>query len=249
MAVLRALADEGRPLRLADVQRKTGLQKSIAFRLLKTLEEARFVEQEPGTNRFHIGVGAFEVAQAYPRGSAPIRITRPYLQTLVEGSPHTAYLATLDGFEIVYLASVEGTGPLRVHVNPGGRNPAHATAVGKAMLAELDDARVLDLARAAGLPALTPNTITTSDELLACLREVRERGYALNFEEAYRGIGAVAAVVRDGPGPAALGITLAYATNLMSPDELSIWIERTTAIAHEISAALSGGAYDGGQAT
>lgn len=246
LVVLRLLAEEGVPLRLADVQRKTGLQKSIAFRLLKTLEDARFVEQEPGTSRFHIGVGAFEVAQAYPRGTSLIRVSRPYLQRLVEGSPHTAYLATLDGFEIVYLGSVEGAGPLRVHVSPGSRNPAHATAVGKALLAELDDTEVGELARAFGLPALTATTITSRRKLLECVREVRERGYALNDGEAYPGIGSVAAVVRDGSGTASAGITLSYATSLVADEELPGWIEQTTATAREISAALGGASFEDG---
>jgi DNA-binding IclR family transcriptional regulator len=246
LAVLRLLANERVPLRLADIQRGTGLQKSIAFRLLKTLEAGRFVEQEPGTSRFQIGVGAFEVAQAYPRGGSLIRACLPHLQALVEGSPHTAYLATLDGFQIVYLASVEGTGPLRVHVSPGRRIAAYATAVGKALLAELDDAEVDELARSYGLAALTPATITSRPGLLECIREVRDRGYALNMAEAYPGIGSVAAVVRDGSSKASTGITLSYATSLVAPDELPAWIERTTATADAISAALGGTTFDGG---
>jgi IclR family acetate operon transcriptional repressor len=236
--VLRVLAEAGVPLRLAEVQQKTGLQKTIVFRLLKTLVASRFVEQEVETRRFHIGIGAFEVAQAYPHGSSLIGLAQRHLQMLVEGSSHTAYLATLDGFEIVYLTSMEGTGPLRVHVNPGGRNPAYATAVGKALLAELDDVEIAERAEEFGLARLTSTTVTTSDELLRQVHEVRERGYALNCEEAYPGIGAIAAVIRDSSGKVSAGITLSYATSLLAQDELPGWIERTTATALEISAAL-----------
>jgi len=246
LTVLSLLAAEGAPLRLTDVQQKTGLQKSIAFRLLKTLEAWRFVEQEEGTGRFHIGIGAFEVAQAYPRGSSLIRLVRPYLRTLVGGSPHTAYLATLDQFEIVYLTSVEGTGPLRVHVNPGSRNPAYATAVGKTLLAELDDATITELGRRLGLVRLTPSTITSVQKLVKHVGEVRERGYALNSEEAYPGIGSIAAPIRYGSGKTGVGITLAYATSLLAPEELPAWIEQTTTTARAISAALSSVTVDDG---
>ena len=238
LSVLRVLAEEGEPLRLADVQRKTGLQKTVAFRLLKTLAASRFVEQEVETGRFHIGIGAFEVAQAYPRGTSLIGLTRKHLQALVDGSPHTAYVATLDGFEIVYLASVEGTGPLRVYVNPGARNPAYATAVGKVLLAELDDEEIAERAERFGLVRLTRTTITSATELIGQVHQVREQGYALNSEEAYPGIGAIAAVIRDRSGKASAGITLSYATSLLDPDDLPGWIERTTATALEISAAL-----------
>jgi DNA-binding IclR family transcriptional regulator len=245
VTVLRLLADEGVPLRLAEVQRGTGLQKTVAFRLLKTLVASRFVEQEEETGRFHIGIGAFEVGQAYPHGSSLIGLSRRYLRALVEGSPHTAYVATLDGFEIVYLTSVEGTGPLRVHVNPGNRIPAYATAVGKALLAELDDAEITRRARAFGLVPLTSSTIRSARKLVQQVREVREQGYALNAEEAYPGIGAIAAVIRDRSGKASAGITLSYATSLLAPADLPMWIERTTAAARDISAALGGMTLEG----
>jgi DNA-binding IclR family transcriptional regulator len=239
LEVLRALAAEPRPLRLADVQRRTGLQKTIAFRLLKTLESAGFVEQDLTAGGFRIGVRAFEVGQAYSRGGSLILRIRPHLQRLIEGSPHTAYLATLDGFEIVYLATVEGTGPLRVHVAPGRRNPAYATAVGKALLAELPDDEILERARRFGLRRLTPATITSPTRLVRHLREVRTVGYALNLEEAYPGIGAIAATARDASGGAFAGISVAYATSLLPSNELTAWIERTTAAAAEASAVLA----------
>jgi DNA-binding IclR family transcriptional regulator len=222
------------------VQRGTGLQKTVAHRLLQTLVASRFVEQDTESGRFHVGIGAFEVAQAYPYGSALVGVSRPHLSELVGGSPHTAYLATLDGFEIVYLAAVEGTGPLRVHVRPGSRNPAYATAVGKALLAELDDEAIEALAERHGLPQLTPSTITTAAELLEQVREVRAQGYALNSEEAYPGIGAIATVVRGAGGDVHAGISLSYATSLLDADELPAWVERTSAAAHEITATLGG---------
>jgi DNA-binding IclR family transcriptional regulator len=240
LEVLEALAAEGTPLRLADIQRRTGLQKTIASRLLRTLESAGFVEHESSTGGFQIGVRAFEVGQAYPRGASLILRIRPHMQRLIEGSPHTAYLATLDGFEIVYLATVEGAGPLRVHVAPGRRNPAYATAAGKALLADLPDDEILEQAERFGLRQLTPSTITNPGRLVRHLRAARKRGYTLNVEEAYPGIGSIAAAIRDASGTAIAAISLAYATSLLPEDELPAWIERTTAAAADVSAALAG---------
>jgi DNA-binding IclR family transcriptional regulator len=239
IAILRLLAAEGTPLRLAEVQRGTGLQKTVAHRLLQTLVAERFVEQDADSGRFHVGIGAFEVAQAYPHGSALIGLSRRHLSELVGGSPHTAYLATLDGFEIVYLAAIEGTGPLRVHVRPGSRNPAYATAVGKVLLAELEDDEIEALAATHGLAQLTPSTLTTSEELLEQVREVRAQGYALNSEEAYPGIGAIATTIRDPDGEVRCAVSLSYATSLLDPDELPAWVERTSAASRAISAALA----------
>jgi len=237
--VLQALAAGARPLRLVEVQAQTGLQKTIALRLLRTLESAGFVEQELTSGGFQIGLRAFEVGQAYSRRRWLIPRIRPHLQRLIEGSPHTAYLAALDGLEIVYLAAVEGTGPLRVHVPAGRRNPAYATAVGKALLAELPEDEVIERARRFGLRRLTPSTISTPTRLMRHLREVRALGYALNAEEAYPGIGSIGATVRDASGRAIAGISLAYATSLVAPEELPAWIERTTGAAAEVSAVLA----------
>lgn len=239
------LAAAGTPLRLADVQRSTGLHKTIVFRLLKTLVAQRFVEQDAESGRFHVGIGAFEVGQAYPHGSSLVALSRQYLRALVDGSPHTAYIASLAGGDIVYLGSVEGTGPLRVYVKPGSRNPAYATAVGKALLAELTDEQIVEIAEQCDFVQLTPSTITSTSALLESVRNVRKLGYALNSEEAYPGIGAVAAVLRDASGKATAGITLSYATSLLEPDELPAWIERTRATAHEISTALVAASLDG----
>jgi DNA-binding IclR family transcriptional regulator len=236
--VLRVLAEEGAPLRLADVQRKTGLQKTVVHRLLKTLVASRFVEQDSESAAFHIGLGAFEVAQAYPHAGSLITVSRRFLRDLVAGSPYTAYVAELDGFDIVYLAVVEGTGPLRVHVTPGSRGQAYATAVGKALLAELDDDEIARRAKACGFRQLTPSTITSTARLLEEVQVVREHGYALNHEEAYPGIGAIAAVVRGASGEATAGITVAYATSLLGASDLSEWVARTTTAALEISAAI-----------
>jgi DNA-binding IclR family transcriptional regulator len=237
--VLRVLAEEGAPLRLAEVQRKTGLQKTVVHRLLKTLVAARFVEQDSESAAFHIGLGAFEVAQAYPHSGSLIPLCRRFLRDLVAGSPYTGYVAELDGFDIVYLAVVEGSGPLRVHVTPGSRIEAYATAVGKALLAELDDDDIARRADAHGFRPLTPSTIASTAQLLEEVRVVREQGYALNHEEAYPGIGAIAAVVRSASGKAPAGITVAYATSLLGASDVSEWVERTTKTALEVSAAIA----------
>ncbi len=126
-----------------------------------------------------------------------------------------------------------------MHVPPGRRNPAYATTVGKALLAELPDDEVLERVRRFRLRQLTPSTIKSPTQLVRHLREVRTLGYALNAEEAYPGIGSIAATVRDASGRSIAGISFAYATSLMPPDELPAWIERTTGAAAEVSSVLA----------
>jgi DNA-binding IclR family transcriptional regulator len=237
MTLLQLLAREG-PASLAALHHATGLSKTVAFRLLRTLEANGFVEQDADNRRYQIGIGAFEVGQAYPASGPLIQLGLPVLGTLVEGSPHTAYIGVRDSFEIVYLATVGSRGPLRVHTPPGTRIAAYSTAFGKALLAELPEEEVLELARAHGLPPLTATTITDPTELLGHLRQVRSNGYALNDEEAHPGIGAIGAVIRDGRGQPVAAVSLAFATSLMPVSERPAWIERTVDAAAGISARL-----------
>lgn len=247
LSLLRLLAKEG-PSSLAALHQATGLSKTVVFRLLRTLEANGFVEQDGDNRRYQIGIGAFEVGQAYPASGPLIQMGLPILDALVEGSPHTAYIGIRDGFEVVYLATVYNRGPLRVHTPPGTRIPAHSTAFGKVLLAEMPEAEVLEMATRLGLPALTPTTITDSAGLIKHLRKVRRDGYANNDEEAHAGIGAIGAVIRDGRSMPVAALSLAYATSLMPSTERSAWIERTVRAAAEISARLERTVIDHAQA-
>jgi DNA-binding IclR family transcriptional regulator len=247
VALLQLLAKEG-PASLAALHQATGLSKTVVFRLLRTLEASGFVEQDDGNRRYQIGIGAFEVGQAYPASGPLIQVGLPVLDALVQGSPHTAYIGVRDGFEIVYLATVGSRGPLRVHTPPGTRIPAYSTAFGKVLLAELSEEEVLELARTHGLLALTPATITDPAALLKHLRKIRTAGYAVNDEEAHAGIGAIGAVIRDGRRVPVAAISLAYATSLMPRAEKPAWIERTKQAAADISARLERTVIDPAQA-
>jgi DNA-binding IclR family transcriptional regulator len=238
LTVLQALAAKAAPMSLAALERQLGLHKSILFRLLRTLESSGFVERDSETGWFQLGLGALEIGQAYTHGNPLLRVSTPSLQTMVDDSPHTSYLGILRGFDMVYLASIEGRGPLRVHAPAGSRLPAHAAAFGKILLAELDEDEVRRLAAEHGLAALTAKTVTDVEKLIRQLRRARRQGFALNSEESYLGIGSVGAPVRDVTGTAVASVSLSYATSLVPSAELPKWIERTLAAASEISSKL-----------
>ena len=247
LTLLQILAKEG-PTTLAALHQATGLSKTVVFRLLRTMEASGFVEQDAGNRRYQIGIGAFEVGQAYPASGPLIQLGLPILGALVAGSPHTAYIGVRDEFEVVYLATVGGRGPLHVHTPPGTRIPAYCTAFGKVLLAELADDDVLALAEAHGLLAQTGATITDPQDLLAHLQQVRREGYAVNNAEAHDGIGAIGAVVRDARRLAVAAVSLAYATSLMPDADRPAWVERTVNAAAELSARLERTVIDPAQA-
>ena len=110
--------------------------------------------------------------------------------------------------EAIYIERVEARRALRVPSAIGRGYPAHATNLGKVLLADLPPERVSEIIAERGLAAFTPNTITDPDELTAELERIRERGYAIDDEEYDEGLRCIWAGVRDHSGHvvSALGI-------------------------------------------
>lgn len=121
----------------------------------------------------------------------------PSLDRLTASTGETVQYARLDGDQVVYLAKRDTAHPVRIISSIGTRLPAHATALGKALLAARDDDTVRGLL---GVPlaALTPHTLTDPDAVVAQLAATRGRGYAVDDGEAADGLRCFAVVVPTG---------------------------------------------------
>lgn len=198
--LLRAMGT-GRPSRglgLAELALQTRLHKTTALRLLNGLEHVGLVDRGDD-GRFHIGLGLVELASAYLEDLDLVEEARPMLEQLAAETGETVHLGVLDGAEIVYVDKCESSQSLRMVSRIGSRNPAHCTAIGKAMLAYAAQTFLLQLLEA-GFDRRTPNTIVDLDSLRVQLAEIRARGYAVDREENKLGICCVGAEVRDRKG-------------------------------------------------
>jgi DNA-binding IclR family transcriptional regulator len=173
--LLELLADMPGPLTLAELQRRLGVPKSSLHGLLQTLVARRWVDERPGG--YVIGLGALRIGAAYLDHDPMVRSAGPLLAGLLRQLDETVHLARLDGSDVVYLASRESQHHLRVISRIGRRLPAHATALGKALLAARSTAEV-DALLPGTLAAITPDTVTDRQTLHAELAEARVRGWA-----------------------------------------------------------------------
>lgn len=241
LAILAAFGPDEAELGVTELAARTGLPKSVVHLLASTLYQAGFLDRNPFTGKFRVGLKAFEVGSLYLRGNLLEREALPVLQTLVTAFGCNGYLGTLDHGDVVYLAIVENPGPLRIHVQVGSRTYAHTTALGKALLAQLPPDRLDEWLATHSLPALTPSTITDPERLRAELAEVRARGYSVALEENIPGVGAVGAPLRDHSGEAVAAISLAFLCHLVDGarvDELGRAVKEAAAA---ISARLGAG--------
>ncbi len=192
--LLDAFSAEAPELTLTELVQRTGLPRSTAHRLIVELErwgalERRGTQLRPGLHLFELGQLA--------RPPALLReAALPFMEDLYEATHHTVHLGVLDGPDVLYVERLTGRRGPRVPSRIGGRNPAHCTAVGKAMLAFLPGDQ-LRLLLAAPLASRTPSTITDPGQLRQELRQVVHEGAAYDQQEAQLGIACVAAPVLD----------------------------------------------------
>jgi len=200
VAILNALATARQDPSLAELSVLLNLHKSTVHRLLMILEGYRIVERDSKTGRYHLGLRLFELG-AVAVGTFSIRErARTYLEHLVYEVNETVHLCVLDSGEVLYLDKIEPSRSVRMASRVGRRNPAHCTAVGKAMLAYLPERDVDEILRRFPPQRLTPRTITTPLELKSELSQIRERGYSIDNEEVEEGVRCVAAAVLDHSG-------------------------------------------------
>ncbi|WP_431878038.1 IclR family transcriptional regulator [Amycolatopsis sacchari] len=225
-ALLTAFAPGDERLGASELARRTGLPKSSVHRLLGHLVTHGLLERDGGAVR--LGLKLFEIGQLAVRGPGLVDAARPYLADLREATRNTVHLAVLEGTEVVYLDIVRGPDAPALPSRIGGRFPAHATAVGKAILAHSPGSQ-LEAVISAGLPRVGPRTLTAPGLLRRQLTRVCEEGVAYDREESGAGVVCVASPVLDGSGRARAAVSISGWSNRVRAERVAPAV-RTTAL-------------------
>lgn len=184
-AVLEALAAANRPLGVSELSRRTDLPKSSAQRLVRALCAVGLLERRG--SGYCLGLKVFELGQRVPRQRDLREAARPYMADLREVTRLTVNLAVLEGHDIVYLDVVRGPDAPALPTFTGGRYPAHATGIGKAILA-FSGPPVIDAVLTEPLVRVSEGTITEPDALRADLARVVTAGVAYDRQESKAGV-------------------------------------------------------------
>ncbi|MGW5513385.1 IclR family transcriptional regulator [Nocardia africana] len=205
-------------LTLLELVERTGLPRSTVHRILDQMIRLRWLAHSAGGYR--LGMRTLELGGLTADHNEIRDAVSPLLHELSQRTGMVGHLAVLDGREVVYLDKAGGRFAAALPTRLGGRMPAHATALGKAMLAALEPT-IAEAAFRGRLPRLTPRTLAEPDALHRELGQIRLRqGVAIDREEAMVGIACVAAPLRGrGAPPAAL--SLSGRAEAMSYDRLA----------------------------
>lgn len=235
--VLRAFTKERPERSVTELSRELGWHKGAVHKILLTLQEGGLIQRDPASRRYRLGAGIMELAGVFQSEEPLIREGTPLLRELNRRTGHTATLAILDGLQILYVAAVEGGEGFKLTARTGDRRPAHATASGKVLLADLTE-EALDSLLITPLPALTPRTIVDPRRIREHLREVRAAGYAVNVEERTAGGVGAAAPVRDHHGTTVAAVSLGFARHLHGDDAIAEAVRHVADTANELSRRL-----------
>src|SRR3954470_15905918 len=230
--LLKALDAPATVFELAD---RCGLNRSTAWRILATLEDAALVERDAATGRYAVGYALVTLA-AGAGPEALVRRAHPHLRALADACAETASLAVPRGLQVVYVDQVQA--PHVMAANWLGRpRPLHATSTGKAFLAWLADDD-LGAALPGRLQRFTDTTITTRAALRAELADVRARGYAVSRGELEPALWGVSApVLAEGRAVAVVSVWGTEAR--IRARGLDALGARTAATAGDIAAAVA----------
>jgi DNA-binding IclR family transcriptional regulator len=217
MALVGILSRAPGPLSLTRLAEQASLHTASAHRILGALMAHGLVEKT-GAGEYDLGVRWLEVGNRL-RSRLNIRqVAMPYMQQLAEMTGETVNLIVRRGDEAVYVERVSG-GQTMIQVVQvvGAHAPLHVTAVGKIFLAEDSASGVMGYAERTGLPAYTPNTLTTLEKLRIELEVIRREQLAHDREEAELGVACIGAPIRDAEGKLVAGLSISAPADRHKP--------------------------------
>jgi IclR family acetate operon transcriptional repressor len=236
MRILFDLAGRGEPRTLEELASDHDVSKASLLRILRTLELEGVVLREG--DAYQLGPRVLDLSHGYLANLELDQVARPAMRRLAEATDQTVSLAMLDGLDVVYIGIEKARRELGIQGQIGGRHPANATALGKVMLADLDEGDLRRRLDGAELPRLTHRTLADPEALRAHLERVREQGYALDDEERGIGIRCVAAPIRDAEGDVVAGISVAGAIFHMTDETVTEYRDLVLEAAERISRRL-----------
>ncbi|ACB86256.1 IclR family transcriptional regulator [Natranaerobius thermophilus] len=213
--VLLLFLEKKRELGVSEISHSLGYYKSTVHRILSTLSSRGFIYKNPITNKYWLGVKNFSLGMLYQDKFVLKDVAYPYLKKLSEDVNETVNLAILDEIddpEVIVVEKIQTEHMLTISPPVGSRTPAHCSGVGKVLLAYSDEG-VLEQLKQKPLEEFTSNTIADFKELYRILEEVREKGYAIDYEEIEIGLSCLATPIFDQEGHAVAAVSVSGPVN------------------------------------
>lgn len=229
---------QGRSLTL--LAEEMGQSPATVYRILVTLEGRGLVEFEPEDQVWHIGPRAFVIGSRFLRRTSLVDCARPILRKLMEATGETANLGIEKEGAVLFLSQVETHASIRAFFPPGTLSAIHASGIGKALLAHMDEERLARVLDNAPLRGFTAHSITSAEALRRDLTLIRQQGFAIDDEEKNDGMRCIAAPVFDVNREAVAGISVSGPTSRIQQGAISRLSRHVIEAARQLTTAIGG---------
>ena len=230
--IMELVQNSAMPMALKDISAHSGINKSTALRLLAHLEAVRYVSRND-RGEYSVGPGAPQPGGTAQWQGTLRRVARIHMWDLWHSTQESVNLGVLEGPEVVYLECLESPHEFRLVAHVGMRAVLYRTALGKAMLAFMQEEKRESLIQGLAFQAFTPKTIVSAEKLRCELARVAGDGYAVDDEESQLGLRCIAAPILNASGEAVAGISISGPAARVTP-------EAVPALATEVRRAAEG---------
>ena len=224
LAILGCFTPERPVLGIADIADELGMSRSTTHRYVITLVALGYLEQG-ASRKYRLGLRVTDLGMSALNSTGLREHAHPYLEELRQRTSYTSSLAVLDGTEIVYVDRARsfrrGESKTGLGLAPGSRLPAHCTAMGKLLLANLPKRERGEILASMKLKKRGPNTITTKKALRDELDDIQSAGFAVDDQELAAELYAIAAPVRNEAREVVVAVDLAAHASMISLAELT----------------------------
>ena len=217
----------------------TGFPPSTIHRIVTTLVERHYLEQDKATKRYALSFRFLELGTKVQQQFHLTSIARPHLERLMAETRESVNLAVQDRDNMVYLDQVQSDySMLRLFTRPGARVPLYTTGVGKMFLSQMNESDLDKYLQRTRPTRYTPSTLVERDKILEELALIRAQGFSVDNEDMEEGVRCVAALIFDHNGQPTAAVSISGAAIRITPDRIDSLGELIKTCASAISSEL-----------
>ena len=239
LQVLGCFSRTERELTGAELSRRLEVPRASVFRMLHTLEQMGFVERVPDSPAYKLSIGVLRLGFEFLASMELTELGRSIIQELRTQSGYSAHLVVRDGRDVVFVLKEAGVNALFHSIQVGARLPAHATVLGRQLLSDMDLAALRKLYPETPLPAYTPRTPTTLEQLHAQIDAERAAGYGISQGGYETGITTIAAPVFNDQHRVVAAVSITVPSQQISDDQVQSLAPQVRQAADQLTQRLS----------
>lgn len=231
-SIIECLSKEGSSVGIAELSSRLSMSVSTVHRILDTLKFWGYVDQDPETQAYTLGLKLVELGMAKLHQIDWLKESAPLVRGLRDSTGETVHVSVLADGEVLCLMKEESPRTIKMSSYIGKRGPLHCTASGKVLLAHLPREERESIIGNKGLPRFTPTTIVEKDELERELEKIRGQGFAVDRGEHEEEVHCIAAPIRNYLGEVIAALSVSgpsFRIHAENPDPLLVRMVVSTA--------------------